>query len=193
MIGKKMPPALAVVLGIAGATTASAAARPYARPKVELPKALTKSVATLSPSPVFWKPAAKKNDTTMSQMTSLRKAEKACAKLSAPEATAAVAATAAQAPVGSGSSTKPAIVDTKTESKVQAWGSSPAGMGTRKRRARPMPTEAARGRSLAPFCFGGGESAALAGAAAAPPSEGGEAAGGEDSSWWCCCSSTFGC
>ena len=104
----------------------------------------------------------------MSQMTSLRKAEKACAKSSAPEATAAVAATAAQAPVGSGSRTRPAIVETKTDSRDQACGSSPAGTGTRKRRARPMPTEAASGMSLAPFCcFAGGGGAAFASFASA--------------------------
>ena len=55
-MGMKMPPALAVVEGIAGAMRHSANANPYARPKVLLPKALTKSVATRSPSPVFSKP-----------------------------------------------------------------------------------------------------------------------------------------
>ena len=125
----------------------------------------------------------------MSQMTSLRKAENACAKLSAPLLTAAVAATAAQAPVGSGSSTSPAIVETKTDRRVHAWGSRPVGTGTRKRRARPMPTEAASGRSLAPFCcFGGGGGG---GAAPSEEEEEEEAAGGEDnsccSSFRCCC------
>ena len=57
-MGMKMPPALAVVEGIAGAMMASAKPNPYARPKVLLPKALTKSVATRSPSPVFSKPCA---------------------------------------------------------------------------------------------------------------------------------------
>ena len=52
--------------------------------------------------------AAKKNDTTMSQMTSLVKAENACPKLSVLVATAVVTARNAQAPVGSGSSTRPA-------------------------------------------------------------------------------------
>ena len=56
MIGMKIPPALAVVEGMAGAIRASANANPYARPNVLLPKALTNSVATLSPSPVFSNP-----------------------------------------------------------------------------------------------------------------------------------------
>lgn len=56
MMGMKMPPALAVVEGMAGAMRHSANANPYARPKVLFPKALTKRVATRSPSPVFSKP-----------------------------------------------------------------------------------------------------------------------------------------
>ena len=56
MMGMKIPPARAVVDGIAGAIKASAALRPYESPSVLLPKAFTKMVATLSPSPVFWKP-----------------------------------------------------------------------------------------------------------------------------------------
>lgn len=56
MMGMKMPPALAVVEGMAGARNISAVDRPYARPRELLPKALTKRVATRSPSPVFWKP-----------------------------------------------------------------------------------------------------------------------------------------
>ena len=56
MMGMKMPPALAVVEGMAGAIRPSAKARPYANPSVLLPKALTKSVATRSPRPVFSKP-----------------------------------------------------------------------------------------------------------------------------------------
>ena len=56
MIGMKMPPALAVVEGMAGAIAASANANPYAKPSVLLPKALRKKVATRSPSPIFSKP-----------------------------------------------------------------------------------------------------------------------------------------
>jgi hypothetical protein len=56
MMGMKMPPALAVVEGMAGAISASATLRPYARPKVDFPKAFTKSVATRSPRPVFSNP-----------------------------------------------------------------------------------------------------------------------------------------
>jgi len=61
-------------------------------------------------------------------------------------------------------------------------------MGTRNLRARPMPTEAARGMSLAPFCFGAG-----GGGGAAPEEEEEEeaAAGGQDdtnsSSTFCGC------
>ena len=60
MMGMKMPPALAVVEGMAGAIKPSAKARPYASPRVLLPNALTKSVATRSPSPVFSKPCKHK-------------------------------------------------------------------------------------------------------------------------------------
>lgn len=56
MMGMKMPPALAVVEGMAGAMRPSAKARPYANPSVLLPNALTNSVATRSPKPVFSKP-----------------------------------------------------------------------------------------------------------------------------------------
>mgnify|MGYP007114768744 CR=1 FL=1 len=56
MMGMKMPPALAVVDGMAGAISASATDNPYARPRVLFPKSFTKMVATRSPSPVFSKP-----------------------------------------------------------------------------------------------------------------------------------------
>lgn len=56
MMGMKMPPARAVVDGMAGAISVSAALSPYARPSVLFPKSFTNMVATLSPSPVFWKP-----------------------------------------------------------------------------------------------------------------------------------------
>jgi hypothetical protein len=51
---------------------------------------------------------AKKNDTTMSQMTSLLKALKHCEKVSVFVATATVAVRNAHAPVGNGSRTNPA-------------------------------------------------------------------------------------
>lgn len=51
---------------------------------------------------------AKKKDTTMSQMTSLQKALKAWLKVSVLVNTAAVTDRKAQAPVGKGSSTRPA-------------------------------------------------------------------------------------
>ncbi len=56
MMGMKMPPARAVVEGMAGARQASATLSPYARPSVLLPQAATNRLATRSPSPVFWKP-----------------------------------------------------------------------------------------------------------------------------------------
>ena len=55
-MGIKMPPARAVVEGIAGARKASAIDSPYARPSVLFPQAATNMLATLSPRPVFWKP-----------------------------------------------------------------------------------------------------------------------------------------
>lgn len=42
IIGMKIPPALAVVDGMAGAIRASAIDRPYARPRVDFPQSLTK-------------------------------------------------------------------------------------------------------------------------------------------------------
>ena len=52
--------------------------------------------------------AAKKNETTISQMTSLVKAPKAWPKVSVLVVIAVVTARNAQAPVGKGSNTKPA-------------------------------------------------------------------------------------
>ena len=57
-MGMKMPPARAVVEGIAGARNASAIDSPYARPSVLFPQAATNMLATLSPRPVFWKPCS---------------------------------------------------------------------------------------------------------------------------------------
>ena len=56
MMGMKMPPARAVVEGMAGASRASAAASPYASPKVLFPNHFTKMVATRRPRPVFSNP-----------------------------------------------------------------------------------------------------------------------------------------
>lgn len=52
--------------------------------------------------------AAKKKETTMSQMTSFVNALKACGKVSTFVKTAVVTAKKAQAPVGRGSKTRPA-------------------------------------------------------------------------------------
>lgn len=145
---------------------------------------------------------AKKKETTMSQMTSFVKAVKACAKVRVLVATATVTPRNAQAPTGSGSSTRPgvrrgscscgthsschhhkshtytsdltilqsqacnpgipslryphfpqnlpAMVLTKMESNVHASVLMPAGMGAKKRIARPKPTDAKRGTILAP-------------------------------------------
>jgi hypothetical protein len=57
----------------------------------------------------------------------------------------------AQAPTGSGVSTKPVMVDRKMASKVHAWGSTAAGHGTRNFMARPTATEMIAGTIFAPF------------------------------------------
>ena len=54
---------------------------------------------------------AKKKETTMSQMTSLQKALKHCAKVRVLVATTSVPIKNAHAPVGSGSRTRPALSD----------------------------------------------------------------------------------
>lgn len=92
----------------------------------------------------------------MSQMTSLVKAEKAAAKVRVLVATAVVTDRKAQAPTGIGSSTSPAMVDTKMESRVQPCMLMPAGTGTRKRSTRPTAMERARGSGLAPGQTGAG-------------------------------------
>ncbi|GJM98538.1 hypothetical protein PR202_ga15561 [Eleusine coracana subsp. coracana] len=60
-----------------------------------------------SPRPVLTNPRAKKKEMTMSQMTSLVKAEKAAVKGSVCVATAAVSPRKAQAPTGSGPQHEP--------------------------------------------------------------------------------------
>ena len=117
-MGIKIPPALAVVEGIAGAINASAMERPYARPRVDFPQSFTKICATRSPNPVFSKPLAKKKETTMSQITSLVKAEKAAEKVKVFVAMAVVTARKAQAPTARGSKTNPAMVETKIERRL---------------------------------------------------------------------------
>ena len=95
------------------------------------PSACTNRFATRCPSPVFSMPFAKKNDTTMSQMTSLLVAANACAKVSVPVATQAVMARKAQAPTGSGSSTSPSTMVAKMASRDQPCTVVVAGVGSR--------------------------------------------------------------
>lgn len=169
MMGMKMPPARAVVEGMAGAMRASATDKPYARPSVLFPNNFTNSWATRSPSPVFSKPLAKKKDTTISQITSLVNALNAAAKVKVFVATATVTAMKAQAPTGRGSSTRPAMVETKMDSRVHPWALIPTGAGTKNCSARPREMESTSGRGLAPGHTGPG--AAGAGTAAAAAAE----------------------
>lgn len=132
MIGKKTPPALAVVLGIAGAINASLNVNPYDNPSVLFPNHFTKYVAILSPNPVFTKPLAKKKEMTTNQMTSLVKAEKAVVKDSVFVRIEAVRPRKAQAPTGRGLRTRPAMVERKIESNCQASVVSSGGLGINK-------------------------------------------------------------
>ena len=77
-------------------------------------------MATRSPRPVLTKPLAKKKEMTMSQMTSDVKAENAALNVSTLVAMAAVRPRNAQAPTGSGSSTRPVMVDRKIASSDHA-------------------------------------------------------------------------
>lgn len=65
---------------------------------------------------------AKKKETTMSQMTSLQKAEKHCEKDSVLVATTVVAVRKAHAPVGSGSNTRPASGSRTLCHSKHSWG-----------------------------------------------------------------------
>lgn len=121
MTGIKIPPALAVVDGIAGLTTNSAALRPKESPSVLFPKTLTKHKAILSPNPVISNPLAKKNETTINQMTSDVMAVVACPNVSALVKTVVVKARNAVAPVGNGSNTNPVIVDKNMANTVHAY------------------------------------------------------------------------
>ena len=64
-------------------------------------------------------PLAKKNEQTMSQMTSLFVDIKAWENVRVPVATVTVMARKAHAPTGSGSRTRPRTVDTKMANKDQ--------------------------------------------------------------------------
>lgn len=119
-MGKKTPPARAVVLGIAGAIKASLRVNPYDKPRVLFPSHLTKYMAIRSPSPVFTNPRAKKKEMTISQMTSLAKAEKAAGNGSVPVRTEAVRPRKAQAPTGRGLRIRPAMVERNMESSCHA-------------------------------------------------------------------------
>uniref|UniRef100_A0A0A9FIH0 PDCT1 n=1 Tax=Arundo donax TaxID=35708 RepID=A0A0A9FIH0_ARUDO len=108
-----------------------------------------------SPRPVLTNPRAKKKDMTMSQMTSLVKAEKAAVNGSVCVATAAVSPRKAQAPTGSGPSTSPAMVERKMERSCHARRLTSAGRGARNRTARPTAREMTSGTSFAPAAAGG--------------------------------------
>ena len=111
----------------------------------------TKNVATRSPSPVCTNPLAKKNASTMSQMTSLVIAEKACWNVSVFVTTVVLSPMNAHAPTGSGVKTKPVMVLRKMARSVHACGATAVGHGSRNCTARPTPTESAAACSLAPF------------------------------------------
>lgn len=138
------------MLGIAGAISASLRVSPYDNPSVLLPSHLTKYVAILSPNPVFTKPLAKKNEMTINQITSLENAEKAAVNDSVLVRIAAVRPRKAQAPMGRGLRTRPAMVERKMETNCHAWGVSSDGFGMRKQTTRPIESEIMRGMGLAP-------------------------------------------
>merc|ERR1719243_87912 len=135
---------------MAGASSASESTSPYERLSVLLPRSWMKVLATRSERPVLTKLRAKKKARTMSQMTSLVKAWKAAWKGRMPEATVKVRQTSAQAPEGSGRSTRPATAETKTEKSAQAWEVTPAGWGHKNHSATAGATDAASGTSGAP-------------------------------------------
>lgn len=151
MIGKNTPPALAVVLGIAGAIKASLTVSPYDNPNVLLPSHFTKYVAIRSPSPVLTNPLAKKNEITINQITSFVNAPKAAEKVRVLVITEAVRPMKAQAPTGRGLSTRPAMVERKMARSCHACGVTSTGRGTRNRTARPTAREIARGTGFAPW------------------------------------------
>lgn len=121
-----------------------------------LPNHLTKYVAILSPRPVLTNPRAKKKEMTINQMTSLVNAAKAVENASVLVTIEVVRPRNAHAPTGNGLKTRPAIVERKIERSCHACGETSTGLGTRKRRMRPMEMEITKGSSLAP-CGGGGD------------------------------------
>lgn len=106
-------------------------------------------MAILSPNPVLTKPRAKKNEMTMSQMTSLVKAEKAVAKGRVLVRTVTVRPKKAHAPTGNGLRTRPAMVETKMERSCQACGVTSGGLGMRNRTIKPTEIERISGIGLA--------------------------------------------
>lgn len=122
-----------------------------------LPNHLTKYVAILSPRPVLTNPRAKKKEMTINQMTSLVNAAKAVENASVLVTIEVVRPRNAHAPTGNGLKTRPAIVERKIERSCHACGETSTGLGTRKRRMRPMEMEITKGSSLAPCGGGGGD------------------------------------
>ena len=104
-----------------------------------------------SPKPVDTNPLAKKNAKTISQMTSFVIAPNACAKVNVFVTTAVVNPRNAHAPTGNGDKTKPATVAKKIDSKFQACGTTPSGLGTTKQTNKPKPTDIAAAFKFAPF------------------------------------------
>lgn len=118
------------------------------------PSHFTKYVATLSPSPVFTNPRAKKKEITMSQMTSLVKAPKAEEKVRVFVRIEVVSPRKAQAPTGKGLRTRPAMVERKIASNCHACRETSGGLGTAKRRRSPIEREIAKGTIFAPWGLG---------------------------------------
>lgn len=100
-------------------------------------------------------PRAKKKEMTMSQMTSLVKAQNAVVKGRVRVRMEVVRPMKAQAPTGRGLRTRPAMVERKMARSCHAWTVSSAGLGTANRRIRPIATENMRGTSLAALGGGG--------------------------------------
>lgn len=120
IMGKKIPPALAVELGIPGEIMSSPKTSPYDKVSVLFPSNRTKNMATRSPSPVFTNPFERKNETTISQITSFVKAAKAAAKVRVLVTTASVRQANAHAPTGKGLRISPATVTMKMARRDQA-------------------------------------------------------------------------
>src|SRR6478735_5962787 len=161
-----MPPARAVFDGVAGASTRSVAARPYARPSGLLPSRDTKNSASRAPSPVLMTPREMKNATTISQIVVFENPDSASAGSSTPVTTVATRPTIVTAPIGSGRAMTPTMVATKIANMCQAGASTPAGGGTNQ---STTPTTS----GIAVRTSGTGRS--RAGAGAAVPAPGGAA------------------